>query len=414
MVKSKKIALKLSETRQELAQLNAKDELGDNDRERMAELSAKYAELETEYRAALIVEDADEAENAETERRTGDGGEATGLRALYEGAELGAYLRAAADGSPLDGREAELSQELNLGAGIVVPWEVLDDRDAAESAETRADANAAPPATTSVNQRNIMGRVFARTSASWLGVAMPSVAPGRENYPVFSTGVEAETVAKGASTDTAAATFTPNLVGPSRLQARYRFAIEDAAVFRGMESALRMDMREALGIALDKDIIANGFLGAGGLANPADPSSVAVWDDAAKAAIERPDGVYAHGTESCKFLLGQATYQHLALLFRDESDAGPTESGLDYLRRLAGGVRLSAHIPAASSNIQTCIATLGMEAGAAVGPVWQGVRIIRDEISRAGEGEVTLTCTMLRGFAITRAARYKRLEFKLA
>lgn len=413
MVKSKKIALQLSEVRQELAQLNAKDELGDNDRARMGELSKRYAELETEYRAAAIVEDADEAETKETERRTGDGGEATELRALYGEAELGAYLRAAADGAALDGREAELNAELKLGGGITIPYEVLDER-AEDRIEDRADANAGTPATTSVAQRPTMARVFAQTSASWLGVSMPMVAAGRENYPVFATGVEGETVAKGGTTDAFAATFTPNLIAPSRLQARYRFAIEDAATFRGMENDLRRDMRMALGVGLDKDIIQTGFLGASGLANPADPSSIASWEDAAKAVIERPDGVYALGTEDVKILFGQATYQHLALLFRNDSEAGPTESGLDYIRRLSGGVRLSAHVPAASSNIQASIVTLGMEAGAAVNATWQGLRIIRDEVTRANEGEVVLTCVMLRGFAITRAARFKRVEWKLA
>ena len=50
-------------------------------------------------------------------------------------------------------------------------------------------------------------------------------------------------------------------------------------------------------------------------------------------------------------------------------------------------------------------------AGAGVAPVWDTARLIRDPYSSASKGEVALTLQTLWGFALPRAANFRRLKF---
>ena len=56
-------------------------------------------------------------------------------------------------------------------------------------------------------------------------------------------------------------------------------------------------------------------------------------------------------------------------------------SALDRLMEVTGGVRVSAHVPAAAVNKQNAIVRRGMRRDA-VAPIWEGVSLIPDEISR--------------------------------
>lgn len=83
--------------------------------------------------------------------------------------ECRAYLQAAVDSRATDGREAELNAALGLPA----------------------DAN--------INQQSLLQRVFARTTAGFLGIGMPMPGVGEPSYPAFSTGATGEQLDEGAS-----------------------------------------------------------------------------------------------------------------------------------------------------------------------------------------------------------------------
>ena len=60
------------------------------------------------------------------------------------------------------------------------------------------------------------------------------------------------------------------------------------------------------------------------------------------------------------------------------------------------------------------LARLGAAGMNAVCPIWDGVFVIRDEITQRGKGQIGITLGMLCGFDILRPAAYSRLKFKVA
>ena len=59
-----------------------------------------------------------------------------------------------------------------------------------------------------------------------------------------------------------------------------------------------------------------------------------------------------------------------------------------------------------SGNKQNALIRLGMERGAAVQPLWQGVSLVVDEFTRAAYGEIIVHAVLLANFAITRKAQF--------
>ena len=90
------------------------------------------------------------------------------------------------------------------------------------------------------------------------------------------------------------------------------------------------------------------------------------------------------------------------------------ESAVERLGARAGGLRVSAHVPAVAGNKQDALIRLGGERGAAVQPMWQGITIIADPYSRSVQGEVVISAILLSNFAITRAAQWRKQQTKHA
>ena len=86
------------------------------------------------------------------------------------------------------------------------------------------------------------------------------------------------------------------------------------------------------------------------------------------------------------------------------------------LRRVLRDFMASANVPAASGSVQQGIlAKLGAaDAINAVCPIWEGLRLIRDEISNAAKGQIVVTAVALHNFAILRADGFVRTKVKLA
>ena len=100
-------------------------------------------------------------------------------------------------------------------------------------------------------------------------------------------------------------------------------------------------------------------------------------------------------------------YAHMASRY----DSSIRDNGLNILNRESGGVRASAHIPAYAGDHQDAIIRVGM-ARDAVLALWQGVRLISDPYTAAGEGEVIINANMLHAIDVLRADGFARVAFR--
>ena len=81
--------------------------------------------------------------------------------------------------------------------------------------------------------------------------------------------------------------------------------------------------------------------------------------------------------------------------------------------RIGGGFRVSGNMPATSNNNDLVLLCRGM-VRAAVAPVWQGLRLIRDEVTAANKGQVRLTAIALWNFAAIRTDQYVMKKIRIA
>ena len=395
-----KIELRRSEIRTRLGEIAGKlgDALTD---EVVAERDILMAELgtsEPQLRAAI------EAEGGETRTtEPGEDGEGAELRALTARASVGAIVAATVEHRATDGATAELQQHLRL-AGNQIPLALLRG-EAEERAVTPAPGNVG------TNQAAIIPGVFPRAAATWLSVDMPTVGVGEAVYPVLTTNAAAEALAENAPGTETTGSFAAELLSPSRLQASFYYSREDAARFADMDMALRMNLSEALSDKLDQQIIAgpNGLLGGTNLTQVAATAATtyAGYKDLVYASI---DGRFAWGSEDIRVLVAPDTLAHMARTFLANTDS---RSADEALKEAAGGVRVSAQIPDAQSNQQDTIVRKGMRRDA-VSPLWEGVVLIPDEITKASTGQIVLTAVMLYAVKILRTDGFRRVEVQFA
>lgn len=414
MTALQRIRLRLSEVRERLNAIAGTDDLTDESRSEAKALQTEYADLETRHRAAIIAEG--EPRQPENDG-TGEGAEVVGL---IRRARLGTYLAAVAEGRDVEtgSPEAELRAAYDIADANAVPLAAL------APTETRADANTSAPSTLPRDQDSILARVFARSATAFLA-SMERVAVGETSYPVLSSGHSPATVTKGTTHDSTAGSFSVTNLSPLRATGRYSFAIEDLAVLRGMESALRQDLAAAISDHMDAEVLTgdgttasgvthpSGFLDASGgsLTIPGNPSAVATYGDYLKAVGDQLDGKYASTTGDVRLLVGGKTAGHMVSVL--QSGSGMTAwRGVSQLVG-SGNLRVSGNVTAPASNVQYAIAKRGSYK-AAVCPVWDRVSFIRDEITGAASGTVAITAVALYNFAITRAADFAVVAFKLA
>ena len=90
-------------------------------------------------------------------------------------------------------------------------------------------------------------------------------------------------------------------------------------------------------------------------------------------------------------VVGSATLKDLGQTYRTTS---VDRSALDRLMELTSGVRVSAHVPGPPTNRQNVVIRRGMST-TAVAPVWEGISIIPDEVTKAKQGQLVITAVML-------------------
>ena len=417
MTNIQRLELRASEIRQRLNELSGIEtgELTDEQRSEMDTLSTEYTDVERQKRAAILAGD----EPNETPEPEGGDAETREIDGLIQRSEIGAYLTSAASGVPVDGAERELRQAI-LGDDVsenYMPIDILLALDDGEL-ETRADAATNVADAIQRNQQNIVGRIFAETAGAYLGVQRPSVPVGETHYYAITGGATADVRSPSVRKDAEAATFTTESVSPVRATARYLFPIENTAKIRGFEEALRADIRAVLGDKLDslalngQDAVANTSPAIEGLiselTDPTDPTVVATWNNYYALYASRVDGMRSMDGSNVRLLVNPDTYKHAVGL------QIPTSGELLRRELPAGRFRASANMPDTASTIATILSYTASARTGFVQPVWRGISLIRDNITRAAEGEIALTAIMLTGAVMVDAGQYGRHEVKIA
>ena len=389
-----KVALRRSEVRQRLNEIGglSGDDLTTEVKAELDTLTAEYSELEIRGRALAVAEDA-EAHERQTEGSKTD----TEYRKLVDSASVGKIFEAVVEHRATDGAEKEIQEEHGL-SGNQVPLDLL--------VETRAVTPA--PANVGQTQSAIIPAVFPQAAASFLGIDMPRVGVGEAVFPVLTTSAVAGTPAEGAPQAETTGAFSADVLSPARIQASFFYSREDRARFAGMAEALRENLNMALSDKLDQVII-NGPNGLFQGNNLMGATVSAITDFAAYLNLlgySRVDGTYASGTGDLRVLMGAATYAHAGAAYRN---ASTDRNVLDRLGEITAGVRVSAHVPAVTGNKQFALVRRGMRRDA-VAPLWEGVTVLADEITKAATGEIVVTAVMLYAFKILRAAGFGKQE----
>ena len=391
------------------------NEIGDIEGEKYnEEVRNEEAGLKTELRqtdsrieTALLTE-GDEEQRMATE--FGDDAQGRELRALIAGASAGAIFAASLEHRSTDGRTAELQKHFGL-ASNQVPLAML---------RSPVEARAVTPAPGDVgtNQQPIIAAVFPQSCAAFLGVDMPTVGVGEAVFPVLTTsavvGVPAEgVVPSGTGLDTEGATtgsFTADVLSPGRLQAAFFYSREDRARFAGMDAALRMNLSEALSDKLDQQILngTEGLLNGTVLANHNVSAVTSYANYRDLFGYGRVTGTYAMSIADIRMVVGAGTYGHMAAQFRS-TNAGD-RAAVEDLMDVTGGVKVSAHVPAVSNaNKQNAVIRLGMRRDM-VAPIWEGLTLLPDEITKASSGQIVVTAVMLFAVKLLRAGGFHKQQ----
>ena len=163
---------------------------------------------------------------------------------------------------------------------------------------------------------------------------------------------------------------------------------------------------------MDAQIIAgdNGLLSGTILADH-DATAVTDYDGyVSEFGYNRVDGRYAGNVGDLRVLMGSTSYAHAGSVYRNTT---VDRTALDRLMELSGGVRVSAHVPAAASNVQNNLIRRGMRRDM-VAPIWENVSLIPDEITKAANGQIVITAIMLHAVKLLRADGFYKYQVQTA
>ena len=175
-----------------------------------------------------------------------------------------------------------------------------------------------------------------------------------------------------------------------------------------MDAALRMNLSDALSDKLDQQILAgsNGLLNGTILANHNVSAATTYALYRSQLAYGRVDGTYAMGVGDIRIVCGAATYGDMAGKFRSD-DAGD-RAAVEDLMTATAGVKVSAHVSAVANSKQNTLIRLGVRRDM-VAPIWEGVTLIPDEVTKASTGQIVVTAVMLHAIKLLRSeAFYKQ------
>ena len=393
MTRTQKIQLRQSEAKVKMGELLDSDvetrsaTFADD----LATVTTELRSVEVELQAAILSDGDQDALPVDAEGRE--------FSTLETRANIGGIFDAAFKGSVTTGAEAELQAHLGLSANSV-PLALLRGHD--DEVEIRTSGVTPAPATGAVGIRQmpIIPYVFPASAASFLRIAQPSVGVGEAVYSIITTAASPGTPAKGANQAHSAAAFGTDVLAPKRIQASLFYAIEDKARLAGMGEALRANLSDALSDKLD-DVILTGteglFTGIK-LANHDASAADSFATYTKRFMFDYVDGTYATTAADLRMVVGSATYGDMGTSYQSNGDL----SALDNIMARTGGVRVSAHVPAAASMKQEAVIRRGGRMDA-VAPIWEGIELIVDPYTQTKAGEVVVSAVMLYNFKILRA-----------
>ena len=385
------LEIRAGEIRARLATIGALAELTDEIRSELDSLKTEYGDVDSK-RAALVI--SSDAPVTHVETRSSEGRE---FRALVNRSNVGSIFDASLSKRSVDGATAELQKHYGVDQNVV-PLALLMRSWPDDDLETRAVTPA--PGDVGQEQQSIIPWVFPQSAAAFLNVDMPVVPVGDTVFPVLTKELDVRTPAEGADADETTGTFSADVLSPSRVQAAFFYSREDRARFAGMDAALRENLSEGLADGLDKQILAgtNGLFTGTNLANN-NQTVNDTWDSYLTNLVwNQIDGRYAAMASDLAMVVGAATLKDLGQTYRNTS---VDRSALDRLMELTSGVRVSAHVPGPATNRQNVVIRRGMSM-TAVAPVWEGVTIIPDEVTKAKAGQLVITAVMLYAMKVLR------------
>ena len=337
--------------------------------------------------------------NKEVERVNAGDAEGRELRQLVSKASVGRMLAGILEEGEGEGADRELRAALDIPSDYI-PLMMLERR----AALTTSGNEPATP-------MPLVQRVFPGSAADFCRVDIQSVEVGQQTVPVLATGVTIH----GPYTDDTEATETTGDIDIATLQPRRMsgsFAIKQThlATFPMLEDGLRADLADGLQNAIDIDLLTrtgSGLLDFG--SDPNNPSAATTAADALADLYGGVDGIYAGSVGQVRVLYGPESYAYLGGLV---VAANHPETVIDKVSRIAGGVLVTDNAGAYAQNRQEGLIIKGPARRNTVGALWSGVQIIRDEVTRARQGEVRLHVIGMWDFSVVREAGYTRKRYR--
>ena len=416
MLESKKLELRRSEIRQELATLAAKPEPTEDEVRSMSSLDKEYQTAEVRYRAALIAED-EERREAGADLETRSEKEWSEMMGRFEMRQVALALD---EGRALEGETAEIVTELrNQGGyrGMPVPWQALEIR----AGETVASGTPDP-----IRTAPIIDRIFAETAAARMGARMVNIGTGEAEYPVTTSSVAA-----GWATSE-----TGNVAGPTVYATTDRPLAPDHTLGitmkltrkslkqsgAALEQAVRRDMNGCISEAMDAAVFQGSgssgeptgiFAGASGWGiTETDVSAAASWSAFRSAVVRFMTASAAGSPGAVKLLIRPEVYDDM------DGTVFDSGSGLTEWDRLIRNIPMSNIVmnpnalaaptgsPLESKALLTT--TTGGVPPIFVG-TWGAIDLIRDPYSDAASGGLRLTALATMDVTVSRTAQLEVL-----
>jgi HK97 family phage major capsid protein len=415
MLDSVKIQRRQSEIRQTLAELVGKPAPSDEEQRRMSDLDGEYRANETRYRAALITEDTERREaGADLETREG-----RQWADLVAGFELRQVAMALHEGRNLDGRTAEVVQELRSAGGyrgVPVPWQALEVRNTVSSGTPDP-----------ISTRPIIDRLFPDSVAGRMGAQMISIDSGAVEWPVTTSAVSAgwaATEGGNVAGPTAYTTADRALKPEHNLGVQMRItrkALQQSGA--ALETAIRRDMQGAMGQAMDQAV----FLGTGDDGQPLGVitgaatygitatavNALATWASFRTAVTAFMVANAASGPGAVRSLIRPELWSYLEGEIWDEG-SGLTE--WDRLTRSipAGNIAMSSNALAAPAGATLASTALLTTATGGVAPIFVGtwgaaLDVIRDPYTDAQSGGLRITALATMDVTVARPVQLRVL-----
>ena len=351
---------------------------------------------------------AEREEEAELARIAGEpaasGPEDIEFRALRSRANLGRAVMNALAGISPTGAEAELAQHRGIGDNRI-PLDLF-------AAAVTVPASGSGQET---NTAGILPQLFESPVSRFLGVERPRVGVGEASYPIIGTGSTIEQPGQGVAVTESSPAVSVKTATPKRVTGQIRFQVEDAALLPNMEEALRRNLSEAIADGLEKQVV-QALQSADVSSAPTAEGTTNTFKTFRAKLLALLDGPHASRVGDLRTLVNFHSLQALeALEFATATNpAGASYTAADWMREHGGGVIGSVHMSAHSSNVSEFNVMLGMHRGSLLQPLWEGVRVIRDELTDAGKGEVLITALVLQDTVVARAAAFSRQSVKTA